>query len=213
MPKLLPDTCSRFERQLDAAADSRYTAIDTTLPSTAWHGEKLPDALLPSLAWALSVENWLPTASNADKRRAIANAWRNHRHKGTIGGLIDALDAAGINVQIEEWFGKITKGKQLRSVGKSQPVTMTIMVSNWAAGAPTDKIKAIIDANKRASVHYTLLTQAAAACKPFVTAAAQAVTTISVRQTGVAFRAVYQPLRAVGGAIGEDDRLIQGGAI
>ena len=60
-----------------------------------WHPHTCPAALLPWLAWALSVDEWDPGWSEDQQRETLANSVRIHAHKGTPGSIRRVLAAAG----------------------------------------------------------------------------------------------------------------------
>lgn len=96
---LLPPSATRQERALDLAT-SRVG--DAAVPlRTLWDPDTCPVALLPWLAWALAVDAWDPSASEAVKRQAIRDSVSVHRRKGTAGALFTAL--APYDVTIQEW--------------------------------------------------------------------------------------------------------------
>ena len=63
---------SETERRLAAAAAARLGAIPAALPQTAWEVDQIPDAWLPVLAWALSLDLWDPAWSARQKRDVIS---------------------------------------------------------------------------------------------------------------------------------------------
>ena len=102
---LLPQNATPLMRAFSEAAAE---AVDR-LP----RGETIPDAiswqrcdarLLPWLAWEWSVDEWVPSWPEATKRGAIADAWRVHAMKGTIGALKVAIDRLGYGALVSEWF-------------------------------------------------------------------------------------------------------------
>ena len=90
---LPPDTATVVERCLaDAAAHRAGLLPSGYLP---WCADDIPDAWLPVLAWALSIDLWDPAWSAAERRRAIGRAIGLHRRKGTPAGVKRALDFVG----------------------------------------------------------------------------------------------------------------------
>lgn len=91
MSDLLPPNSSQLERGL-AAAQQHLGALPVHIrhirnPLTC------PTALLPFLAWELSVDEWNPDWSEEVKRRVIAESLAVHRRKGTRGAVRRALEA------------------------------------------------------------------------------------------------------------------------
>ncbi len=63
-----------------------------------------PVELLPWLAWAMSVDEWDPLASEAEKRGIISASLFVHKHKGTLASLRRAIAPLGYSVNIVEWY-------------------------------------------------------------------------------------------------------------
>ncbi|MBC6416262.1 MAG: phage tail protein I, partial [Rhodospirillales bacterium] len=63
-----------------------------------------PEALLPWLAWAFSVDVWEPHWPEAQRRAAVAASIDLHRVKGTPGSVRRALGALGLEIAISEWW-------------------------------------------------------------------------------------------------------------
>jgi phage tail P2-like protein len=98
MINLLPPNASALERAIAATG----AGIDT-LPVAVrdiWNPATCPVALLPWLAWALAVDEWDETWSEADKRTVIADAIEVHRHRGTVWSLKKSLAPLGMAVDI-----------------------------------------------------------------------------------------------------------------
>ena len=99
---LLPPNATPQERALSLAV-ARVGDIDTDL-AALWRAEDCPAALLPWLAWAMSVEEEWYLCTNDDERRAlIGRALELHRRKGTPWAVRTALETAGYaGAEIEE---------------------------------------------------------------------------------------------------------------
>lgn len=98
MINLLPPNASALERAFAATG----AGIDT-LPVAVrdiWNPATCPSALLPWLAWALAVDEWHESWSEADKRSVIADAIQVHRHRGTVWSLKKSLAPLGMAVDI-----------------------------------------------------------------------------------------------------------------
>lgn len=99
---LLPSNATRFERDLE-----RVTSRADTIPmlvATLWNPDTCPADHLGWLAWALSVDVWEDSWSEATKRAVIRQSGAVHRLKGTIGAVRRALAAIGVDIDITEWF-------------------------------------------------------------------------------------------------------------
>ncbi len=103
MATMLPPNATEPERTLDATV-ARIS--DVGVPNAdLWNPKTCPVALLPWLAWALSVDYWNPVWPDATKRKVIAASFDVHRVKGTIGALERALESLQFDaVDVSEWF-------------------------------------------------------------------------------------------------------------
>lgn len=93
MSDLLPATATALERAVSAALD-RAAAIPTPA-ALMWDPARCPLALLPWLAWALSVDAWDPDWTEAQKRAAIAASVAWHKTKGTRASVLAVLAQLG----------------------------------------------------------------------------------------------------------------------
>jgi phage tail P2-like protein len=111
---LLPANASRAERAL-ATAVARIS--DVPMPhGDVWNPTTCPAALLPWLAWALSVDDWDEDWPEAVKRDVIRRSAEVHRLKGTRAGVRLALDAAGYGDAeiVEKYNANTHDGTHLR---------------------------------------------------------------------------------------------------
>jgi len=92
--RLLPPNASPLEQAAEAAINSAIESIDVPLRDL-WNPDTCPAALLPWLAWTLSVDVWDSSWPEATQRAVIAESVTVHRTKGTPGGLRRALQAMG----------------------------------------------------------------------------------------------------------------------
>lgn len=92
--ELLPPNSTAFER---AAADAFAQAMETAVPiRDLWRPETCPEAFLPYLAWAFSVDTWDANWPTTFKRQVIAESLSVHRIKGTPASIKRALAALGL---------------------------------------------------------------------------------------------------------------------
>lgn len=91
---LLPPNATRLERALEDVIGARITALTAPLRAL-WSVYDCPAALLPALAWGLSVDEWDPLWGVDRQREIIASAIEHHRIKGTVGSVRSALATAG----------------------------------------------------------------------------------------------------------------------
>lgn len=102
MSSLLPPTATAAERALDLAIAARF-AIPVDI-AQLWNPQTCPVALLPWLAWGLSIDLWDADWSEEVKRAAIADAIPFQMRKGTPASLRTVLDRFDPLIQIVEWF-------------------------------------------------------------------------------------------------------------
>lgn len=101
MSNLLPPNANSQELALDDAT-ARIGAVPVEIVKL-WNAQTCPNELLPWLAWALSLDEWDETWSEAQRRAMIAASYEVHSHKGTPFSIRTALMALGYdNVQIIE---------------------------------------------------------------------------------------------------------------
>lgn len=150
---LLPKSSTKLERDLE-----RLIARADSLPITIrelWSPWDCPAALLPWLAWAVSVDYWEENWPEKTKRQVIADAFEIHRYKGTPHAVQKALDSLSISTKVTEWW---------EPAGSGEPGTMTVlaMINDNITGSGDGLIgpkmlsqitRAINDA-KRGSIHY-----------------------------------------------------------
>lgn len=101
MSNLLPPNATRQEHALDDSL-ARIGAVPVELVKL-WNPNTCPLDLLPWLAWALSVDEWDESWSEAQKRATVVASYEVHSHKGTPYSIKTAIQALGYdNVQIRE---------------------------------------------------------------------------------------------------------------
>ena len=101
MSDLLPPNRTPLEAALDRTT-SRLGDVPVPIKDL-WSPNRCPVALLPWLAWALSVDEWDSDWPEARKREAIAASIEFHRYKGTVWSVREALRRIGYKeVEIEE---------------------------------------------------------------------------------------------------------------
>lgn len=102
MATLLPPNATALEVAFDKTVAGRHAALPSIVPSL-WNANTVPAAVLPYIAWALSVDEWDEKWSNEKKRDAVNKAPELHRRKGTPLGVRRALASIGQdNVQLIE---------------------------------------------------------------------------------------------------------------
>ena len=101
MPDLLPPNATTEERAISIAVDR----LPDVPIKTLWTPQACPEAQLPWLAWALSVDEWDAAWPVETKRQVVAASIEQHRRKGTVGALRRALQRLGYEVEIDEATG------------------------------------------------------------------------------------------------------------
>ncbi|WJS98203.1 phage tail protein I [Novosphingobium humi] len=156
-PSLLPPNATRLEHAL-AAATARITAIPTPL-TDLWRPEAIPAAILPWLAWSLSVDRWRPSWSEAQRRAATAAAIPNAKIRGS---------RAAAEAVIADYDPRITLTEWWEAGGSGVPYTFfvtlpldglfdTIATASFAAELYRDLVRV-----KPARAHFTLRQKAMA---------------------------------------------------
>lgn len=109
MSSLLPPNATPQEV---AVAKTMARVSDVPVPiATALDPMRSPESVLPWLAWGFSVDTWSPDWPIYVRRRTVQQSLKIHRRKGTVGALLDAIDAIGVPVQIEEWHQRTPQGE------------------------------------------------------------------------------------------------------
>lgn len=125
---LLPPNASPLERAFDHAV-ARISAVSTPLRDL-WDPNTCPVALLPYLAYALSIDSWSSGWPESVKRRRIAQAIAIQRRKGTASSVRDVVAAFGGVVAIREWW-------QMQPPGDPHTFSLVLNITDQA-GAPVD---------------------------------------------------------------------------
>ncbi|WP_081581822.1 phage tail protein I [Pararhodospirillum photometricum] len=147
MTSLLPPASSPLERALEAAVAARFDELPTPI-GTVWDVEMCLEALLPYLAWALSVDDWSEDWPGRQKRSVIAAAIAVHRSKGTVGAVHKALAALELDlIRIIEWW---------ETEGSGEPYTFNVEVATTSRGVSPkewENIRRAIDRAKNLRSH------------------------------------------------------------
>ncbi|WP_455871629.1 phage tail protein I [Serratia proteamaculans] len=102
MNSVLPPGSSVLERR---AAEACSVGMDLNVPlRDLWNPEKCPVKFLPYLAWAFSVDRWDEDWPEAEKRKAVSDAFYIHRRKGTVAAIRRVIENMGYSMSIAEWW-------------------------------------------------------------------------------------------------------------
>jgi len=145
---LLPPAQTRLEAALGRAMPP--AGLTPERIATLWNPWTIPAALLPWLAWALSVDEWEDGWTEASKRRAIADSIAIHRKKGTVWAVKTAIGITGYRAQVTEWWQRVPVGV---------PHTFNVEVEIDDRGldaAAIDSVTRRIDEAKPVRSHYDL---------------------------------------------------------
>lgn len=91
-PSLLPPASTPLERAIEQT-QARFSP--PRLVPTLWNAATCPEAFLPYLAWAVSVDEWDSLWSVDKKRAVIAESREIHQRKGTPSAIRRALASIG----------------------------------------------------------------------------------------------------------------------
>jgi hypothetical protein len=91
---ILPNNGTDYERAL-ASQVEQILELDTDEIRRLWDPWTCDFALLPYLAWALSVDLWEPSWPEAKKRAVVAGSFGMHKLKGTKAGIAAYLGLVG----------------------------------------------------------------------------------------------------------------------
>ena len=95
---LLPPNTTKLERSLD---ETNALLTEIPVPLTCYiDPDACPEALLPWLAWELSVDYWDESWSVEQKRAVIKASPHIHMKKGTPGAIRRAIESLGFTVKI-----------------------------------------------------------------------------------------------------------------
>jgi phage tail P2-like protein len=146
---LLPPNATHAERGLTRAIVARPLPVDIT---ALWDADRCPTALLPWLAWALSVDEWKAYWPEAVKRARVRTAIAIQRRKGTWGSVRDVVAAFGGSILIREWWEM-----QPRGTPYTFEAVMTIanQGGETATGKFVDDVIGEINRTKPVRSHFT----------------------------------------------------------
>lgn len=103
MKNILPSNATKLERAIGDIIAARLNGVPVAIDAL-WNPATCPAALLPWLAWGLSLDLWNADWTEAQKRAAIADAIRFQQRKGTPASLRMVLDRFDPLIGIVEWF-------------------------------------------------------------------------------------------------------------
>lgn len=130
MTGLLPPNATPLERAAEMLSALRLDAIDTPFRDL-WSAQDCPEALLPWLAWALSIDQWDASWPLAVRRQRVALAIEVQRGKGTIRSVELVIASLGGRAVMREWF-------ETEPPGEPHTFTVTVGLSGADGAAPDE---------------------------------------------------------------------------
>lgn len=109
MNNLLPPNATALERRLAQINAEAQDGVAIPLRDL-WNPQTCPEAALPFLAWAFSVDRWDSAWPIATKRAVVAASYEVHRRKGTIAAIRRAVEPLGYLIRVVEWHQMIPEG-------------------------------------------------------------------------------------------------------
>lgn len=146
---ILPPNASALEKALEAACAA--PALPVPLRAL-WNASTCPAALLPWLAWTMSVDNWSSGWPLSVRRSVTANAIRVHRQKGTAAAVRRAISSFGADMSVREWW-------EMDPAGAPGTFDVILSVADIAGASPSpefvNSVVAEIERTKPLSRHFT----------------------------------------------------------
>lgn len=134
MSDLLPPSSTASERAISTAT-GKISEIPVPIRDV-WSPAACHTSIIPWLAWAFSVDEWSNAWTEEQKRDSISQSVSVHRKKGTIGAVIEALNALGLGAKVQEWFNQIPQGA---------PYTYKLKIDVDQAGLTTQQMSKVLD--------------------------------------------------------------------
>ncbi|MCW5003537.1 phage tail protein I [Enterobacter roggenkampii] len=141
---VLPPNAFAEERALEQAGTEPVRDV----PLLIKHVKRVDDCpahLLPWLAWEYRVDTWNTDWTDEEKRAAIRRAPFIHRHRGTPGAVLRALENAPFETRLVEWFEQVPRGEPytflMQALQAGKPVTEQHMQDMKAAVLRTKNLR------------------------------------------------------------------------
>lgn len=132
-------------------ARERFAAIDTKLPEKARDAARVPEPLLPHLAWSRGLDYWSAAWTEEQRRAFVAATPANLRRRGTRAAIDSAVEAFEAELVIQEWFEQSPEGVPGTALATVEP----------GSYIETDVealtlIRVLLEREGRRSIHWTL---------------------------------------------------------
>ncbi|UYM14254.1 phage tail protein I [Endozoicomonas euniceicola] len=108
MSDLLPPSATKQERAL-ASISERIEQLPV-IYRKLWNPDLCPVEFLPYLAWAFSLDDWNDNWPEHIKRQSLKDALYQHRIKGSLQAVENAIARFGTTANITEWWQQSPKG-------------------------------------------------------------------------------------------------------
>lgn len=151
---LLPPNASALERRLEQVL-ARIEQIDVPIRDL-WNPATCPLALLPWLAWALSVDTWRSDWPEATKRAVVAASPSVHRLKGTAGAVKRAVAAVadGKPYRVVTWYEPEGSGLPYTAFVEIDFTTVDLSTAQASAGDVISAVAGAQSARDRITVRF-----------------------------------------------------------
>lgn len=150
---LLPPNATQLEKDIEQVIAA---SIDLPLSiADLWDPFRCPISLLPWLAWAYSVDQWVDSWPEKVKRQVVNDAFEVHKYKGTPHAVQCALNSLGIKTNILEWWEQ--SGSQTPGTMKVTALINDNITDDGEALITANMLKMITQAihhSKRGSIHF-----------------------------------------------------------
>lgn len=158
-----------FERALELSVERAFS-VETPVRDVI-NPEAAAPGLLPWIAFAVSVDNWRPDWTDAQKRAAIGVSIYVKRHKGTIGAVRAAV-------------GAVMDGAVVREFGPAKPFRGEVLLNVHSADFnenTVDEMVRVVDSSKNLRTQMDLRLFFAGTAPVGVGAAMHVIEVLSVR--------------------------------
>jgi len=149
MNDLLPPSATDQERAL-AAVTERIENLPVDIRKL-WNTQTCPVALLPVLAWTLSVDEWSDDWTEAQKRSVCTASAHIHAIKGSRRSVEQAVESIGAGISLKEWWEQSPE---------EEPHTFTVTVAGGSTVGNSityqQQLHRLINNAKPLRSHYTL---------------------------------------------------------
>lgn len=143
---LLPPSATPLERAI-ADATARVGEVPAPL-ALLWDPATCPAAVLPWLAWGLSVDSWDPSWSYLVKRQAVAQSIDLHRRKGTRAAVDTVIARFDLALSVIEWW---------EATPRRDPHTFQVLVGGPATAGQLAAIVREVSRVKPLREHFTIV--------------------------------------------------------